>query len=130
MAPLFRTSLYAMFAEQHLFNIINLAHVNEIPIDEKKPEHLIERLCKRIRVFEPETTAIVRRAVDNAGLCQLGSASTAALFPSRKALAKQALARAAVQAANQAQLENTANGKENPTADGTAARVASHTLNI
>ena len=84
------TTAYSMFAQQFLFNVINLAHVNDGPVDAAKPQALVDRLVKRMKSFEPARTAIVRQPIDNAGLCQLGSASTAALFPSRKSLVKAA----------------------------------------
>ena len=44
-----------------------------------------------MKAFEPSRTTVVRRPRDNAGHVQLGSAATAALFPSR-AMRQQAMA--------------------------------------
>ena len=80
-----------MFSQLFLCNIIELSHPNEAPVDAAKPQALLDRLIRRLKPFEPARTMVVRRPRDNAGHVQLGSAATAALFPSR-VMRDQALA--------------------------------------
>ena len=82
---------YQMFAQIFHMNIVTLAHVNETPVEPTKPQALLDRFIRRLKPFEPARTAVVRRPLDNSGHCQLGSAASAALFPSR-AMREQASA--------------------------------------
>ena len=85
------TLAFQMFSQLRYCNIIDLAFPNEAPVEAARPQALLDRLIRRLKPFEPARTTVVRRPKDNAGHVQLGSATTAALFPSR-AMRDQAVA--------------------------------------